>query len=62
MCDLCAIATPADDAERWWPETGEPECRQCGAGHLIGYADRGQVPALEQRLAQLRARLAGRRR
>jgi hypothetical protein len=65
VCDLCAIATPAatDDADRWWTtdEVGS-ECRQCGAGHLIDYADHGQVPALEQRLAQLRARLAGRRR
>jgi hypothetical protein len=60
VCDLCAIATPADvdDAERWWTDDNRAECRQCGAGHLIGYADRGQVPALEQRLAQLRARLA----
>jgi hypothetical protein len=65
VCDLCAIATPAatDDAERWWTTDEEgAECRQCGAGHLIGYADRGQVPALDQRLAQLRARLAVRRR
>lgn len=58
VCDLCAIATTAEDAERWWPETGRPQCHRCGAGHLIGYADRGQVPTLEQRLAQLRARLA----
>jgi len=57
VCDLCAIATPAGAAERWWPETGEPECRQCGAGHLIGYADRGQVPTLDERLVALRARL-----
>jgi hypothetical protein len=65
VCDLCAIATPAasDDADRWWTTDEEgAECRQCGAGHLIGYADRGQVPALDQRLAQLRARLAVRRR
>jgi hypothetical protein len=61
VCDLCAIATPADvdDAERWWTaDDDQAECRQCGTGHLIGYADRGQVPALEQRLPQLRARLA----
>jgi hypothetical protein len=57
--DLCAIATPAGDADQWWIDGDDrPQCRHCGTGHLIGYADRGQVPELEQRLAQLRARLA----
>lgn len=58
VCDLCAIATEAagDDVDRWWSVDGA-DCRECGTGHLIGYADRGQVPTLEQRLAQLRARL-----
>jgi hypothetical protein len=62
VCDLCAIATPVEDAERWWPETGRPDCHRCRGGHLIDYADRGQVPTLDQRLTELRARLAARRR
>jgi DNA-binding transcriptional ArsR family regulator len=59
VCDLCAIAVPAGDADQWWPDgDDQPQCRQCDTGHLIGYADRGQVPILDERLTQLRARLA----
>lgn len=57
VCDVCAIAVPTVDAERWWPAVGDPECQHCHTGHLIAYADRGQVPTLTERLTALRARL-----
>jgi DNA-binding transcriptional ArsR family regulator len=59
VCDLCAIAVPADTGDQWWTDDDDrPQCRQCGTGRLIAYTRRGQTPTLDERLTQLRARFA----
>ena len=71
VCDLCAAAVPrrapADPAAavRWdWPDVDDVDqavpgdgCPVCRTGHLLPYPQRDQVPTLDQRLAQVRARL-----
>lgn len=57
VCDTCAIATPRQPNEWETRESGD-DCRACGRGHLIDYRRRDQVPALADRLATIRARLA----
>ncbi|MCX4471398.1 hypothetical protein OOK41_13950 [Micromonospora sp. NBC_01655] len=55
-CDTCAIAYPRPDptGPDWY--AGE-HCPHCHAGTPMPYERRGQVPALDDRLAAIRARL-----
>ena len=54
----------ADDDERWpglfgdnYADVAGAESRECGAGRLVAYSERAQIPALSDRLASLRNRL-----
>ena len=61
VCAVCGMARPpqvdTDDGRIWAPLNDGDTCRECGHGTLLPYADRGQVPALADRLAELRERL-----
>ncbi|GIE89704.1 hypothetical protein [Actinoplanes regularis] len=52
---MCAIVVPGhqhpdgeDDDHHWfgdsWSDVAGDECHQCGTGHLLPYAQHGQIP------------------
>jgi hypothetical protein len=49
----CGILTPTTE----WEQPFDEECRRCGGGRRVGYAHRGQIPTLAERLDQIRAQL-----
>ena len=58
VCDLCAVAVPRHGEYDDGLDVGA-DCPACWRGHLITYRQRGQVPALADRLTTIRDRLAG---
>jgi hypothetical protein len=57
VCDLCAVVVPRHSEHDDGRDVGD-DCPACWRGHLITYPQRGQVPALADRLVPIRDRLA----